>query len=189
MEDAVKEKPIIIAVVGLIGSGKTEATRCFVERGFFRVGFNEVFYEAFQASGLEYNEPNERKIREQLRREFGMGVMAIKSLPKIDAARAEGKRIVVERLYSWDEYKIMKEKFRDDFRVLAIYAPPAMRYERLRTRAVRPLDRDSARSRDHAEIEQLEKAGPIAMADWMIQNIGTKEEFVRDVERVIDKIL
>lgn len=185
--DMVK-KPLIIAVVGLIGSGKTEATRFLVERGFFRIGFNDVFYEAFKESGLPVNEPNERKVREGLRKEFGMGAMAIKSLPKLEAAFASGRNIVIESLYSWSEYKIIKEKYPESFRVLAVYAPPELRYLRLASRGVRPLARDAAVSRDYAEIEHLEKGGPIAMADWTIVNTGDATAFAVEINLLIDRI-
>lgn len=176
---------VIIAVVGLIGSGKTEATARFIERGFFRVGFNDVVYEELERRGLQRNETDEKSVRIGLRREFGMTVMADRSLPKIEVALAEGRRVVVESLYSWSEYKALKDRFGDDFKVLAIYAPPALRYRRLASRPERPLDLQSAISRDYSEIENAEKGGPIAMADWTIQNTGTREKFLRVVDDLI----
>lgn len=182
-------KPVIIAVVGLIGSGKTDATNRFVERGFTRVGFNDRVYEELSRRGMEANEPNERAVREAMRREGGMAVMAARSLPMIDAALAEGKDVVIESLYSWSEYKLLKERFGDQFRVLAIYAPPDIRYRRLAARPIRPLENEMAKSRDYAEVENIEKAGPIAMADWTIANIGTKDDFLRQLDLLIDEIV
>ncbi len=182
-------KQIIIAVVGLIGSGKTEATQKFIEHGFFRVGYNDRVYEEVERRGLQRIEKDERAVREEMRRQEGMGVMARRSIPFVEEAIRAGKNVVIESLYSWDEYKLTKEKFGDNFRVLAIFAPPDLRYRRLAKREVRPLTSEEARSRDYAEIENIEKAGPIAMADWTIQNIGTKEEFIASVEALIDTIL
>lgn len=179
----------IIAVVGLTGSGKTEATKEFVTADFSRVGFNDVFYEEFGKRNLEVNEPNERMVREEMRKEFGRGVMAIKALPKVEALIQQGKNVVVESLYSWDEYKIMKERFGDLFSVLAIYAPPRIRYTRLVTRSVRPFTEEMAHSRDYAEIENTFKAGPIAMADWTIQNLGSREDFLKEVKAFITSFL
>ena len=176
----------IIAVVGLTGSGKTEATAAFIAAGFSRVGFNDVFYEEFGKRNLEVNEPNERRVREEMRNKFGMEVMAVKALPKVEALINQGKNVVVESLYSWAEYKVMKKRFGDQFRVLAIYAPPALRYARLSVRAVRPLTQEMASSRDYAEIEiPMEKAGPIAMADWTIQNVGSREDFLTEVKALV----
>ena len=84
---------------------------------------------------------------------------------------------------------MMKEKFGERFSVLAIYAPPQMRYARLAARLVRPLLPDTAASRDYAEIEPpVEKAGPIAMANWTIANIGTHEEFLAAVDILIAQL-
>ena len=179
------KKSSIIADVGLAGSGKTDVTQAFVHHGYARVGFNDVFYAAFTQSGLETNEPNERKIREALREQFGMAVMALKSLSTIEKALAQQKRVVVESLYSWEEYTFMKEKFGDAFRVLAIYTPPELRYARLANRPVRPFTAQMASARDYAEIANLHKAGPIAMADWTITNLSSKEKFMKEVEALI----
>lgn len=182
-------KPIIVAVVGLIGSGKTEATNRFIERGFTRVGFNDRVYEELGRQGLERTEPNERKVREGMRRLGGMAVMAERSLPLIESALAHGRDVVVESLYSWSEYKLLKERFGSRFRILAIYAPPDMRYARLAVRETRPLTGDLAKSRDYSEVENIEKAGPIAMADWTIANIDTKDDFFRKLDLLIDELL
>lgn len=180
-------KQIIIAVVGLIGSGKTEAVARFTERDFRRVGFNDVVLkDEMPRRRLELNEKNERMVREELRAQEGMGVMAQRSLPKVESALSEGKNVVVESLYSWDEYKIMKERFGEQFRVLAIYAPPDIRYQRLSGRPIRPLSLANAISRDYAQIENLDQAGPIVMADWTIENIGTRDELSAEVDKIIN---
>lgn len=180
---------IIIAVVGLIGSGKSEAVARFVEHGFERVGFNDiVLKEEMPRRGLSLNEKDERMVREELRAQEGMGVMAKRSLPNVEAALKQGKNVVVESLYSWDEYKIMKERFGGQFKVLAIYAPPEVRYRRLAGRPIRPLSRENAISRDYAQIENLDQAGPIAMADWTVQNIDSRDEFLKAVDECLNKV-
>ncbi|MDP3772627.1 MAG: dephospho-CoA kinase [bacterium] len=184
------EQTTIIAIVGLTGSGKTDATERFISAGFARIGFNDRVYEELHRQGLERTEKNERMVREALRRDYGVGVMAERSLPKIEEAIKAGHAVVIESLYSWSEYKIMKKRFGAQFSVLAIYAPPALRYARLATRSVRSLSPDLAASRDYAEIEPpVEKAGPIAMADRTIQNLGTREDFLQAVDKFIEEIL
>lgn len=185
-------KPIVIAVVGLAGSGKGEATARFAARGFTRFGYNDAIYEEMQRLGYDisvHDEVIQQRVREGLRKEFGMGVAADRIMPRVEAAVERGENVVIESLYSWSEYKKTKERFGERFRVLSVYAPPKFRYERLRTRPARPISEDSARSRDYTEIENIEKAGPIAMADWTVQNLGTKEEFISEVDALIDKIL
>lgn len=183
------KKNIVVAVVGLTGSGKTDATERFIARGFSRVGFNDPLYEELERRGLPRTQENERPVREELRREFGMGVMALRALTRVDAIFARGENVVIESMYSWSEYKAVQEKFGNAFKVLAVYAPPRARYERLSKRRIRPLSPEEAKSRDYAEIENIEKAGPIAMADWTVQNIGSRKEFLKAVDALIDSIL
>lgn len=183
-------KPLVIAVVGLTGSGKTDASTRFVERGFTRFAYSDAIYEELEHLGLERTEQNERMVRENLRKEFGMGVAADRIMPRVEEAVSKGENVVIESLYSWSEFKITKKRFGDQFRVLAIYASPDIRYARLEKRAIRPLARDVAQSRDYAEIDPpVEKAGPIAMADWTITNIGTHEDFLKNLDALIDSLV
>ncbi len=165
----------IIAVIGMCGSGKSEAVKFFEQCGYKKVYFGGVVMEEMKRLGLEVNEANERMTRENLRKEFGMGAMAVKSLLKIEEFYKTGN-VVIESLYSWDEFKIVKEKFRETFKLLTIYTTKQLRYERLKNRLYRPLTEEDARSRDYSEIEKLDKGGPIAFADYLVINDGTLDE-------------
>jgi dephospho-CoA kinase len=181
--------PVIIAVVGLPGAGKTEATTRFVKHHFVRVGFNDIFYEEFDQWGLERNEINEQLVRVEMRNKFGRTVLAERALPIIEQAVQGGKHVLIESLYTWWDYTFLKERLRERFHVLAIYAPPTLRYARLAVRPDRPYSEGLARLRDYTQIESLQQAGPIAMADWTIQSTGTKEELHAAVDAFIQDIL
>jgi dephospho-CoA kinase len=165
----------VVAVIGMCGSGKSEAVKYFEENGFAKVYFGSVVIEELKSRGLEVNEGNERFIREDLRREFGMGVMAIKSIAKIRNYLNSGN-VVVESLYSWEEFKILRKEFGEAFSLLCIYTTKALRYKRLTERQFRPLTKSEAESRDVSEIENLDKGGPIAFADYTIMNNSTLDE-------------
>ena len=181
--------PAVIAVVGLPGAGKTEATTRFVEQQFVRVGFNDIFYEEFDRWGLERNETNEQFVRVEMRNKFGRTILAERALPIIEQALHEGKHVLIESLYAWWDYTFLKERLGERFKTLAIYAPPALRYARLAVRPERPYSEELAHSRDYAQIESLQQAGPIAMADWTIQSTGTKEELHAAVDALIQVIV
>ena len=159
----------------MCGSGKSEAVKFFVEHGYKRVYFGEVVMNEMKRLGLEVNEHNERQTRENLRKEFGMGAMAVKSLPLIEEFYKHGN-VVIESLYSWEEFKIVKEKFGEAFKLLAIYTEKKLRYQRLSCRSFRPLTEQESISRDLSEIEKLDKGGPIAYTDWLVINDGSKDE-------------
>jgi dephospho-CoA kinase len=174
----------IIAVVGMCGSGKSEAVKFFEQNGWNKVYFGDVVMEEMKRIGMTINEQNERSTREQLRNDFGMGVMAMKSLDKIQGFYHKGN-VVIESMYSWAEYKIVKEEFGDAFSLLSLYTTKALRYQRLGNRPFRPLTKLEAMSRDIAELENLDKGGPIAFADHTIINDSDIESMYSQLKKLL----
>ena len=113
-----------------------------------------------------------------------MSAYAKLSLPRIDAL-LKSSDVVVDGLYSWEEYTLLKSRYGDNFHVVAVWASPKTRYDRLAKRPIRPLTADEAASRDIAEIENSNKGGPIAMADFTITNESSLEDLERETERVV----
>lgn len=174
----------LIAVIGMCGSGKSEAVRFFEKNGYKKVYFGDVVMNEIKKLGLEVNEKNEKEVREKLRREYGMGVMAMKSLPTLELLNTQSN-VVIESLYSWEEYKIIRNKFGDAFKLLAVYTTKSIRYERLKKRSLRPLSYEEALSRDINEIENLDKGGPIAFTDYLVINDGSLEELYIQLEKFL----
>jgi len=177
----------VVAIVGMAGSGKSAVSRVFEGKGFVRIRFGDVTDKEIRKRGLELNEANERLIREALRGKYGMEAYAILNQPGIDDALKHSD-VVLDGLYSWEEYLFFHHQYGDNFRVLAVWSSPATRYARLKQRAHRPLTTTEAASRDRAEIENLNKGGPIAMADFTIANETTLEYLKSEAERVIREI-
>ncbi len=176
----------ILALVGMCGSGKSVACDMFVENGWNKVYFGQVTMDELKKRGLTKNEQNERGIREELRREGGPAAYAKILLPAIEKAAEEGPTIL-DGLYSWSEYKCLKQHFGDELLIVAIIANRAVRYERLTTRTVRPLTPADAESRDYAEIENLEKGGPISIADRFVFNNGGVAELKAQIYALIEE--
>jgi dephospho-CoA kinase len=174
----------VVSIVGMAGSGKSEVSRVFERNGFRKVRFGDITDEEIKKRGLQLNEENERHVRQQLRQEHGMAAYAKLNLPKIDAW-LKSSNVVVDGLYSWEEYTLLKSRYKDNFRVVAVWASPGTRYERLAKRTVRPLTAEEAASRDVAELEKTNKGGPIAMADFTIIN----ETSLKDLEKETEKVL
>ncbi len=178
----------IIGIVGMCGSGKSIASEYYEKLGYQKVYFGGLTMDVLKKEGLEINPVNEKKIRERLREEYGMGAFALLLLPKIEEY-AKTSNVVLDGLYSWDELKILKEKFQDQLVVIAIVVDKNNRYERLGVRTVRPFNKEEAKTRDINEIENLAKAGPIAFADYYILNNGELDEYTFQLEKITDKIL
>lgn len=179
--------PKLIALVGLPGSGKTEAVNYIMQKfGWPKIYFADGVFEELEKRGLQMNQKNEKLVRESLREKYGPACLAVQVAEKIDRMENE-KIIVLESLYSLQEFMFLKEKYGDDLILIAIYAPPRMRYERLVKRPIRPLTVEEARGRDYAQIENLSQAGPIAMADYTIINDGNLENLHSQIDKVIKK--
>ena len=95
----------------------------------------------------------------------------------------------MESLYSWTEYLLFKEKFKNNFYTIAVYSSPKTRYARLKNRPERPLTEKEARRRDYAQIENLKQAGPIAMADYTVDNNSGYEELHIQIDKTIEGVL
>jgi len=188
----------IVAICGLTGSGKSEVSDRFIKRGYEYLRLGQFTLDEVKRRGLEPTEENERPVREGLRKKHGMGAFAILNIPKIDEFLAQGKNVLLDGLYSWSEYKEFKKKYGDKLIVVTVYASPEIRYGRLEDRRSRYKDdpkmkyrsfsREEAKSRDYAEIENSDKGGPIAMADYTVVNQGSLEDLNQQVERILTQV-
>ena len=187
----------IVCVVGMPGAGKSLVSDELVKQGFSYIRFGQITLDKIRELGLAITEANEKKIREDLRKKHGMAAFAVLNIPKIDQL-LEKFHVVVDGLYSWSEYKLLREKYRENMYVLAVYAPPKLRSKRLKDRKLkqedknqrfRPLEEKETRARDYAEIENLEKGGPIAMADFTIVNTGTINQLKKQVKEIIGNVI
>jgi len=178
----------VVAVVGMNGSGKSEVARVFEQNGFVRIRFGDLTDKEIARRGLELNEESERQIRGQLRKEYGMAAYAKLNLPSIETTLKESN-VVIDGLYSWEEYKFLKNRYGEDFFVVAVYSSSKTRQKRLPRRLVRPLTPAQSASRDFNEIENLGKGGPIAMADFTLINEFALEDLEKETERLIAVLL
>lgn len=166
----------VIALVGMCGSGKSVCCEEFRKAGWEYVYFGGVTMKELEKRGLERNEVNERSVREELRATYGPAAFAILLKDEI-SEKLEKKNVCLDGLYSWSELLVLREALGDKLTVVAIIAERKKRYGRIARRTIRPLTPAQAESRDIAEIEKMEKGGPIAMADLFLFNDGSEAEF------------
>jgi len=116
-----------LAVVGMAGAGKSEACTYLASKGYPVLRFGDETDRGLRLQGLSLQEDNERKYRESLRKELGMAAYAKINLPRIDAALKSGD-VVIDGLYSWEEYIFLKNYYGEDFYVVAVWASPKTRH-------------------------------------------------------------
>lgn len=177
----------IIAIVGMCGSGKSIASDILVEKGFQKVYFGGVTMDKLKEKNLEITPENEKEMREKLREDLGMAAFAKILLPKIQELVRDND-VVLDGLYSWDEYQFLEKELGKAMKTIAIVTDKKLRYKRLSEREIRPLTKSEAKERDLAEIDNIAKAPPIAYADYFILNNGSLEDYRKRLEEILKGI-
>ena len=178
----------ILAIVGMSGSGKSVVVDYLTEKGYPKVYFGGMIYKEMEKRGIERTEDgeSEKNFREMIRETEGKDWVVNQVIAETkDLINAGQKRIILDGVYSWTEYKILKHEFPKSLTFVAIVVDKKLRYERVAKRPGRSFDAAAIRERDRSELDNLEKGGPIAAADYYILNNGT----IEDVNRRVDEIL
>jgi dephospho-CoA kinase len=175
----------IIAFVGLTGSGKSTAVEYLTEKGHPRVYFGGIVLNEVAKRGLELTQENEQPIREELREKEGKDFVVKRIITQIhDLIGAGQHRIVADGLYTWTEYKALKHEFPGELTVVATVTPKHVRKQRMANRPHRPLTPEQVDQRDWAEIENIEKGGPIAIADYYVMNDESTEHLQKQIDTI-----
>ena len=175
----------IIALVGLAGSGKSSAVEYLTKKGFPKVYFGGVIYKAMEEAGIEPTWDNQQKFREEIRQREGKDFVIKRVIKNIhDLINAGQNKIVLDGLYTWSEYKILKHEFPGQVVVIAIVTPQHLSYQRMMKRLERPMQPREVDQRDWSEIENLEKGGPIAIADYFIINDSDLTQLHQKIDAV-----
>lgn len=183
--------PILLTFVGMPGAGKSSCIDHIIQNhpNLPVLYFGGITIDEVKNRGLEVNEANERLVREDIRAKEGKDAYARRISAQADKLTAEGQhRILIDGLYSWSEYKVFKQKYGNQAIILAVTAPRSVRHERLAHRPVRPLTDAEVSSREYAEIENMEKGGPIANADFTVVNDSGTDTLFKSLDTILEKI-
>ena len=177
----------IIAIVGMSGSGKSVLVDHLTDQGYPKVYFGGMIYKEMEKRGIVRTEDgeSEKKFREEIREKEGKDWVVNQVIKETkDLINAGQKRIILDGVYSWTEYKILKHEFPKCLTFIAVVVDKNKRYDRVAKRPGRAFDGKAIRERDRSEIENLEKGGPIAAADLFIDNSGSIEDLNGGLEKL-----
>ena len=191
-EKQIKDKDVkILAIVGMSGSGKSVVVDHLTNLGFPKVYFGGMIYKGMQKREIERTADgeSEKHFREMIRETEGKDWVVRQVIEEAKSLISAGqKRIVLDGLYTWTEYKVLKKEFPGQMTVLSVVVDKTIRHKRVAKRPERPFNAEEIQERDRSEIENLEKGGPIAMADYYLLNNASVEELEKEVDAVLKKI-
>lgn len=178
-----KEDRRLIGLTGTNGSGKGEAAAFFQKKGYAYSSLSDLIRMELKKEGLTPTRDNLIKKGNALRAEGGAGILAKMVLDKV-----KGKT-VIDSIRNPEEIRYLKRK--KDFFLLAIDAPAAIRFERVRKRG---RDESAASLQEFIEKEAEEKTknekaqqlqACMEMADFTVINDGSLEDFYKKLEKFL----
>ncbi len=179
-----KKGKAMIAIVGLAGSGKTEAAEFFrKEKKLPVIAFGKIINEYIDKNKLTHDEETHKKLRESFRQKYGMEAFAILNEEKISGFLEKNNIVIIDGLQSWEEYTYLKQKFPEvKIYLLALFADQKIRYRRAAKRKYRP--QAYGEERDVNELLGANKGPAIAYADFLVKNNFSLEDLHDKLEEI-----
>jgi dephospho-CoA kinase len=173
----------LIVTVGMPGSGKDELIEVAHGMGLATLKMGDLVRDETRRRGLALNNANVGRIASEEREKHGPGVWAQRALPKLTETR-----MLVDGCRSDGEVSVFRHNFGDLF-VLGIFASPETRYDRLSARRRSDdVDLQDFYDRDRRELKWGIGAA-FALADGMLVNEGSLDEFRRNARSMLERIL
>lgn len=190
------------------GSGKSEAMEVAKARGHPVVRMGDLIWEEVERQGLARDAANVGRVANAMRESHGKDVWAKRTAQRVrslmdqmepaagarpaaaDEAKPRPARLVlIDGVRSHEEVETLRHELGHDFVLVAIHTDPDHRFQRMaqRGRADDSTDPSMLKVRDEREIG-WGIARAIALADEMLVNDGTLEQFRKKVGALLDRV-
>lgn len=178
----------VIGITGMPGSGKSEAMLVARERGHPVVRMGDLVWEEVERRGLPKSAEHVGRIANAMRESEGKDVWARRTVERVRGLHHDGL-VMIDGVRNLEEVETFRRELGHDFVLVAIHTDPEQRFRRMqaRLRADDSPDEAVLRERDEREMN-WGIARTIALADAMVVNAGSLEEFRRDVAAVLDEL-
>ena len=171
----------LIITTGMPGAGKEEFLLAASDSGipFLRMG--DIVREFHAKRSDEDKDLSVGQLANLDRQRYGFDIWAKRAMEKM-----YGDIFMIDGCRSMDEVRAYRN-ITDDVNIVAIYASPKTRYDRLvkRGRDDAPKNIEEFQARDTRELG-WGLGETMALADYMIINESSLEDFKRDVKKLME---
>ena len=173
----------LIGLTGTNGAGKGVTAQFFIARGYAYLSLSDVIRDELRRAGTPESRDALTALGNELRRAHGPDVLARLALAKVAGPT------VIDSIRNPAEVAALRE--RTGFILLALDAPPAVRFARV---SLRGRDESAATLEEFMRKEAVEKsADPVAqqlhlcmaLADRTVLNDGSLEDLHRRLEEFL----
>jgi dephospho-CoA kinase len=175
----------IIALAGLIGSGKDSASE-YIEKkyGYFLIHYSNILREICRKEGLEVTRDNLQNIRVK----YGNTFLAEEVVKRMKASKKQ--KILIEPLRRSEDFEIPKKEFGKNLVFILIDVEQKTRFERLKKRGREndPKDFKEFQRQEKRESEIYDFDKTFSYADHVVSNNGTPATLKKEIDKVMKKI-
>ena len=184
----------IIIVVGMPGAGKEEFVRMAIQKGYSVIRMGDLVREVVAERGEEDDDKAVGRIANSEREDRGYAIWAERTAERVAEKgkrdeQAAKEQVVIDGTRSHHEVGFFREHYGQDMILVAVTAPPDIRYERIisRGRSDAARDKDQFMVRDTREMQWgIGKA--IELADVQLPNDGGLEEFQKAAKDLLESL-
>ena len=178
----------VIGIVGLPGSGKSEAAAVARDLDIPVVTMGDVVRQAAADRGLDPASDHGR-VAQALREENGPAAIAERSLPIVEDNLADSAAVVIDGIRSGDEVARFEDAFGEAFTLVEITAPRELRAERLADRGRDTTAAEGGEALADREERELGFGMQDAMdrADVTIENDASLDEYRAAIRELLQE--
>ena len=177
----------VIGITGMPGSGKSTFAEVARSLGFKVIVMGDFLREEAKKRKIKPTAENLGKLMIKIREEKGEKILAKLTVKAVRNMSEE--KILIDGVRSLAELEEFRRRF-PNFKLVAIHAPQESRFKRVSGRA-RSDDPSAWKSFIRRELRELRVGvgSAIALADKIVENSGSIEEFKETVEKVLKEII
>ena len=183
---------MIIGLVGTISSGKDTVAGILSKRLNYPIfSFSDILAEELKKRKLELTRKNFQDIGDELRKKYGSHILS-----KMILERSPGDNIIMNGFRNPEEINYIKKLKGKKFILIAIDAPPKLRFERMLKRGraadLKTFDEFLEREKRDMGEKKLEYGQNvkkcIEMKDYLIINDGSLQELEKKIDDLLKKL-